>query len=183
MHLAIAKRYIEKNGGIKNPRDFYDGNILPDLTADKDATHYGARVEEYDLVRRHAEKVNPQKFLEHNSLDNDIARGKFLHLLVDWEFYNNFVPIDYVKSVSSLDELSRDMIYTFCIIHDKWIEKEYDVSYAMSSHEKQITQMIDEWTKKDIERWGENYVGRIVLSKQQTQEFIERISGKEIIAP
>ncbi|MCL2570746.1 MAG: hypothetical protein FWE16_06140 [Firmicutes bacterium] len=40
-HLAVAIEYIRKNSDkIKNPRDFFNGAVMPDLTSDKDFTHY-----------------------------------------------------------------------------------------------------------------------------------------------
>lgn len=40
IHLAVAKRYLDKHNDIKNTLDFYKGSIAPDLTNDKYKTHY-----------------------------------------------------------------------------------------------------------------------------------------------
>ena len=71
-HLAIAKRYIEKNPD-KFPDDhskriFYGGNIWLDLTPDKEQTHCGNRSESKDLIKRHREKVNLERFLSTNDI-------------------------------------------------------------------------------------------------------------------
>ena len=40
IHIAIGKRYLEKNSNITNFKDFYLALIEPDLTNNKEYTHY-----------------------------------------------------------------------------------------------------------------------------------------------
>ncbi len=50
IHLAVAKRYIEKHNDIKNTLDLYKGSIAPDLTNNKNNTHYTAPRKDNDTM-------------------------------------------------------------------------------------------------------------------------------------
>lgn len=42
IHIAVAKNIIKKNKNeIKDYKDFIDGTIAPDLSTDKNISHYG----------------------------------------------------------------------------------------------------------------------------------------------
>ena len=172
-HLAIAKRYMEKHAGIKKPRDFYDGNVLPDLAKgkDKEKSHYGNRSEQFDLRKRHREKVNPNKFLEENKLDSDMNRGIYLHLLTDYEFYCNFADFGF-------EEL-KDFYYT-TRYYREYIKDKYGVSLALTSYQQEFTDMWNVWVKHDDERWGGNYVGKLIFTLEELDDFIERITAKPL---
>ena len=50
IHIIIAKEYIKKHPNeIKNEKDFIRGSISPDLTTNKNKTHYGTW-EKYILI-------------------------------------------------------------------------------------------------------------------------------------
>ena len=89
IHLAIAKKYLEKHQHVmKDEQAFLDGNVLPDLGADKAVSHCGVRNEMHDLVKRNREKVNPNKFAETHDMSDCLNRGQYLHLYVDYQYYN-----------------------------------------------------------------------------------------------
>ena len=172
MHLAVAKRYLEKNpaSGI-NARDFYDGSVLPDLTDDKDKTHFGTRNEKTDLIKRVAEKINLHKFLESTPIDNDVNLGKYLHLITDWEYYNNFIPKIYLQN-STLTELVGDIRFT-SNKHDDYLAQKYNLSPALTSLEHEIAQ--------SIKNFGIGLPhGKEIFTNQQTDAFIERISSIDL---
>lgn len=79
IHLAIAKKYLEKND-IKDKDAFLSGVIMPDLL-DKRSSHYG----------ENTSNPNLNEFLKANSLDSDYNKGYFLHLVTDYLFYNKFL--------------------------------------------------------------------------------------------
>jgi len=175
-HLAVAKRYIEINGEVDNIQDFYDGSVLPDLTDDKEKTHYGTRTEMTSLLKRNIEKVNPEKFLQHNKLDNDINRGKYLHMRVDWEYYNNFISPDH-QAKTNFETFFKDVVYTDNLCAD-YIMKKYGVYFGLTSAaiEKEITELKKQWKNGDISRWGKNFVGEMLYSKKELDAFIEKMA-------
>jgi len=176
-HLAIAKLFIQNNPGlIKNETAFYDGSILPDLTENKqNNSHYEDRSEKVDLIKRHREKVNPAAFLNANKLDNDLNRGVYLHLLTDWEYYNNHMDHDYLRSVQ-LPEAIRDFIYTSNML-DEHITKKYGISPNLLSIKQQYYKTRAEWEQTDMKRYGTiNPIGKLLLTPDQIDEFIMRMS-------
>ena len=107
IHIAIAKEYIKKHNNIKDTEGFIKGNIEPDLTKEKSKTHYG----------KSPTYTNLKEFLLHNKLDNDINKGKFLHLITDYLFYNLYlkdVPVEGTKEILHND---------YDIINEKLIKK------------------------------------------------------------
>ena len=179
IHLAIAKRYVEKNN-IKNPTEFFDGNVLPDIYKDKENTHYGNRGESKDLIKRHLEKIGLKEFLAKNSLDNDINRGKFLHLYTDWEYYNNLLPKDYVQSIIDLNDFRLDLIYTGKYYNEYLVEK-YCLTLDVISVKKELEEILDKWTIEDNKTFGPNGPqGRLQFTAQELDDFIERMSSVDL---
>ena len=179
VHLSVAKRYIEKHKNeIMNVRDFYDGNILPDMQGDKEDTHYGSR-KSNDLITKFREKIDIKKFLEKNTLDNDINRGKYLHLVTDWEYYNNFLPLDYLKTVSSF-EYSKDITFTSSSL-DNFLIDRYKLTTDMISVWDELLKLLEKWEQEEIEKYGQSPPdGRMIYSEQEIVDFIERISNTNI---
>lgn len=175
IHLAVAKRYVEKHGGTINTKDFYDGNVIPDLDDDKEITHYGKRGET-DLLKRNLEKVNLKKFLEFNTLDSDLNRGKFLHLITDWEYYNNFVPKDRIRAMS-FAEYGKSLTYARALLERQLVEK-YDLSMAMVSFKDELKNWDEKWKREDSKRYGNEKIDAEPLyNAQDLDEFIERVSS------
>jgi len=171
MHLAIAKRYIEKHpNAIQNERDFYDGNVAPDLAEDKEATHCGKRCETNDLVKRNKEKVNLQKFLLTNTLQNDFNKGMFLHLYADWIYYNDFLDMEYVKTASFKD-FANDNFFTMDL-YNKFLIEKHGLSFAMTSMEHEILEI--------IAAYGKNVGGKLIFSQETLENYIERVSSVDL---
>ena len=110
IHIAIAKEYIKKHNDIDNIEEFIKGNIEPDLTKDKAKTHYG----------KSPTYTNLKEFLLHNKLDNDINKGKFLHLITDYLFYNLYlkdVPVKGTKEIlhNDYDIINEELISKYNI--------------------------------------------------------------------
>lgn len=107
IHIAIGKEYLRKNNNIENVDEFIKGNIAPDLTEDKTKTHYGES----------PTFTNLKEFLVHNKLDNSFNKGKFLHLIADYLFYNQ-----YLKTIPRKE--SKEILHTdYDIINKVLIEK------------------------------------------------------------
>ena len=176
-HLAIAKRFIEKNPGlIKDERAFYEGNVLPDLVKNKEETHYGVRGEKVDLIKRHKEKVNLQKFLEFNKLDTDENKGRFLHLYTDQIFFNALISHDYLRSVD-LETFIQDFHYTIKF-QEHVVHEYYGISYhEMTSIGNELEENIRKWDEKDRRRCEETGMqGKIVYSEKELLDFVESVS-------
>ena len=78
IHLAIGKRYLEKNK-IENEKDFLLGVIDPDLAQDKRKSHYTGSTDTTNLEYFLSEKVLLNRYLETNNIDNNYDLGIFLH--------------------------------------------------------------------------------------------------------
>lgn len=110
IHIAIAKEYIKKHNNIENEEEFIKGNIEPDLTNDKSKTHYGES----------PTFTNLKEFLKYNKLDNSFNKGRFLHLISDYLFYNHYlrnVPRKGTKEIlhNDYDLINEELIEKYNI--------------------------------------------------------------------
>ena len=104
IHIITAKEYIKKHPNeIKNEKEFINGTIAPDLTDNKNLTHYG--IWEYMIVITSLSKMllDPQV-----DITKDYWKGYFLHLYVDNQFYNNYFKEEWQKVVKNGDRLFHD---------------------------------------------------------------------------
>ena len=86
IHLAIAKKYLEKKKSI-NYKKFIAGTLYPDAVDDNNKSHYTDVNRGNDNVSHVRGKVNLYDFLiEHESL-SDFELGWFLHLVTDYLFF------------------------------------------------------------------------------------------------
>lgn len=82
IHLAIAQEHLKKSKRKEeNEEQFIFGSVQPDFIMPKTASHYGATPEYTDL----------KKFLKNNDIESSIDRGRFLHLITDYLFYNHYL--------------------------------------------------------------------------------------------
>jgi hypothetical protein len=128
IHLAVAKRFMELHKGqIKNVRDFYSGNIAPDITNDKSESHFsGGSINTENLLANVKNKVILEKVFLHK-YETDFDKGRLLHLLTDYEFYNHFfTPQDIGDRTYKI--FSRDLYGSYNYVNP-WIEKKYNISY------------------------------------------------------
>lgn len=82
VHIAVAKEYMRKHkNDVDNEEEFIKGTVEPDFTDNKYETHY----HNYGNS-----KVGLNYFLENSKYDlnSDFGKGYFLHLIVDYLFYN-----------------------------------------------------------------------------------------------
>jgi len=189
IHIAIAKRYIEKNAGtkaaIKNLQLFYDGNIAPDLTTDKNLTHYGSQPKYdhkslEDLYELATKKTSPAKYLAHNEIKNDFDRGVFLHLITDYKFYTEFFNKEYYKN--RIHRVFLSDLYKSYGLTNGYIEKKYDlqsigkyVDFTML--EKLIFEANDRRHKENHET---QYEPKKILHENEIDKFIEEVSSMDL---
>lgn len=80
IHIAIAKEYLKKHKEY-NEIEFMKGTIYPDTVKDKTLTHFSNK----------SANSNLKEFLKRYSIQNSYYAGWFLHLIVDREFYQNYL--------------------------------------------------------------------------------------------
>lgn len=179
-HLTIAKKYLEKHPGkIRDAQAFLDGNILPDLEKDKAVSHCGIRAEMYDLVKRNREKVNPEGFAKTHDMSDDLNKGQYLHLYVDYQYYNIFL-LDYFKKIS-IPQSSIDM-YETTRRDDDYLCKKYGVGYKDSTLFKELQLINDNWDQEKAEmRLHSDYQYNFPYNLNELDKFIEEMS--DVIIP
>ncbi len=148
-HLAIAKRFLAKHGqSIHDVQRFLDGNVLPDLNPDKETSHCGIRKEKHDIVKRNREKVDPNKFAATHDLRDDLNKGQYLHLYVDYQYYNVFL-LEYFKHVTRPQD-SIDM-YETTRRDDAYLKEKYGVAYVDTTLGKELQTINDIWDEENAE--------------------------------
>ena len=143
IHIAIAQQYLKKHK-LNYSKEFIRGSIMPDLTRDKSKSHYG----------KSPAYTNLKSFLLENDLNSDMEKGKFLHLITDYLFYNHYLEV-----------FSKPEIYDDYDISNKILIEKYDVQLIdevkdtvkfKSGNLKILSysllfKMIDEVSKLDLE--------------------------------
>lgn len=105
IHIAIAQEYLRKKGKEYN-EDFIKGSVYPDLTNKKFETHYG----------KSPAFTNLKEFILKNEINTQLNKGKFLHLITDYLFYNYY-----------LEKMSKEHIYNDYDISNKNLIERYNV--------------------------------------------------------
>ena len=109
IHVAIGQEYIKKHKNHKEDyNEFINGVINPDLIKPKSESHYG----------KSPAYTNLKKFLENNKIDNSFNRGKFLHLVTDYLFYNV-----YFDEFSVENFLKKQIYNDYDILNEQIINK------------------------------------------------------------
>lgn len=108
LHIAIAKEYL-KNHKEYNEEEFIKGTIYPDTVKDKTKTHFSNTSADCNL----------KEFLSRYSISDSYYTGWFLHLIVDIEFYN-----DYLNDWEHRIDKNRKLLYQdYDILNKELIEK------------------------------------------------------------
>ncbi len=155
IHIAVANEYYKKNKNeIKDYKDFIDGTIAPDLSTDKNISHYG-------IWNKHNSHIDFGMFFKDSKVDmlSDFWKGYFLHLVTDHFFYNYYFKQEYVTSVNENKSLYED----FYILNSNLIN-DYKIEFIDS-----IKKFMD--TKKGKCEY---------LDYNKIKKFIEEISNKKI---
>ena len=149
IHLAVAKEYL-RNFRIKDEKEFLRGTIAPDLLShgDKKATHYS---------EDGGAGVNLKEFLKHNSISTAYMQGYFLHLVVDYLFYNKYFQnaIDEIKQYNDYDILNKELIekYKIEIPDDIKNVVQFKTGELQILDREKLDEMIQEISKKPISEY------------------------------
>ena len=179
IHLAIAKKYLEKHPGvIADEQAFIDGNVLPDLNPDKAVSHCGIRKEMHDLVKRNKEKVNPEKFAKTHDMTDPLNQGQYLHLYVDDQYYNVLL-VDYFRHISIPQSLT-DM-YETTRRDDAYLCEKYGVAYTDSSLSSELQLINDLWDNERAKmRRQPDYKFNYAYTFSILDRFIDEMSNVDI---
>ena len=115
IHLAVAKKYLEKHNEDEN--EFILGTIAPDInlpdidkyikgtSEDKKSHHFGNSIETNSLIEYMKNKVNFNLFFSYNDINTSFAKAYFLHLLCDYYFFGDYIKDERLKDLSLRDAI------------------------------------------------------------------------------
>lgn len=127
VHIAIARKYLEKYNDIENEIAFIKGNLDPDLSDDRIASHYTKKSDRNDLSEILKNKIRINKYLKSKSIVDDYEKGYFLHLVTDFIFFNYFLDKDYIRT-TDYTSFKKDLYYSYNMAHNYLIHN-YDINY------------------------------------------------------
>lgn len=172
IHLAVAKRYLDKHNDIKNTLDFYKGSIAPDLTDNKDKSHYTAPRKDNELYSNYLmKKVILNRYLEENDILTDYDKGVFLHLITDKIFFTNYFTKEYVDSVIGKTFLNN--LYFSYDTTNKYLEDKYGIGMYDVLDEETVKGNIKNNLKAKNVTDGD---GINILLPNKLDDFIEKVS-------
>lgn len=173
IHLAVAKRYSEKQNKIKDIEEFYRGIIEPDLVENKEKSHYSGSRNKQDILEYLENKILLYDFLKSENMDTDYKKGVFLHLITDYLFFNNFFDKEYLKS-TPYEEFCKDLYYSYRKT-DSYLEEKYKLEYQnfIEKINDNIRRGREEKKAFDVDR--EN-----ILLFSKLDNFIEYVSNIDL---
>lgn len=180
IHLAIGKRYIEKQKNkkdvIKNENSFYNGLVAPDLVTDKKISHYTTETNKNNLEKYLLGKVRLDLYLKDNKVETDFEKGVFLHLLTDYLFFNEFFEKEFIKNIDYQDFV-RDLYYSYEMTNE-YLNKKYNIDFSIFCDrlEKNIRKNKKEKKLEDSDLKEK----KLIFSEKDLDEFIEKISSINI---
>lgn len=176
IHLAIGKRYIEKQKNIiKNENSFYNGLVAPDLVTDKKVSHYTAETNTSNLEKYLQGKVRLDLYLKENKVETDFEKGVFLHLFTDYLFFNDFFEKEYIRNTTYQDFV-RDLYYSYEKTND-YLNKKYNIDFSIFG-DRLIKNIEKNKKEKNLKEDMKNR--KLIFSEKDLDEFIEKVSSINI---
>ena len=176
IHLAIGKRYIEKQKNIiKNENSFYNGLVAPDLVTDKKVSHYTAETNTSNLEKYLQGKVRLDLYLKENKVETDFEKGVFLHLFTDYLFFNEFFKKEYIRNTTYQDFV-RDLYYSYEKTND-YLNKKYNIDFSIFG-DRLIKNIEKNKKEKNLKEDMKNR--KLIFSEKDLDEFIEKVSSINI---
>ena len=180
IHLAIAKKYAEKNHNIKNLEEFYIGAVAPDIADNTDISHFSNNMNcsKNNIIDFFHKKVMLNKYLEKNEIINDYDKGYFLHLVTDYLFFNYFFAKNYLIN-TTYQEFYINLYYSYDLI-ENYLKQKYNISYL--SLPKEIKQKVINIIKRDKNEKNckENKIGNNILPIDKIDKFINFVSDIDL---
>lgn len=172
IHVAVGNRFKSKNK-IHNELDFFKGVVLPDLTTNKDVTHYTGYQDKNNLLEYLENKVNLYEFLKSNNISGSKNKGIFLHLVTDYLFFNYFLDKDYLKNIS-YDDFCKDLYYSYDVTND-YIYDKYNVVFDAYKDE-----IMDAIKESHIQKKMDDKKYLNILPLDKLDSFIELVSSIDL---
>lgn len=172
IHLAVGKLYLMKNykiNEIESEKEFLSGIIEPDLEDDKIISHYSKTINKNNLLEYLSGKVDLIKFLKEEKINNDYQKGRFLHLITDYLFFNEFFDTEYIKELT-YENFCRDLYYSYDIC------KEYIANKYKIDEEYYSSEMIGSIEKSRNEK-SYNKEGNNILPFDKLDTFIDIVAS------
>jgi len=185
-HLAVAKRYAQKNNITgQDARDFYDGNVHPDLgvlhnnNLTKEQRHYNKKPPSTLAHENYCkDRVDFAEFLAKNKVETHFERGILMHLIVDNYCYREVLDMEkFFNLVYSTGIDARWVLKcTFNSKHDYLIEK-YAIDYNITGRKEIIEQSLERWEKDAVQCTAVYDLLDTEEKLEKLDAFIERISS------
>lgn len=169
IHLAIGMRYISKNN-IINKNDLLKGVIDPDLSDNKNISHYRIDINSNTLSLYLSAKVNLLEFLNKNDINDEYNKGIFLHLITDYLFFNDFFDKNYINNISYQDFIN-DLYYTYDK-YNNYLENKYCINDYLKM--ENLTSYIEK-AKKTNKYFKGDY--KLIFNEDTISNFIDRVSN------
>ena len=169
MHLSVAKIYME-HYQIQNEQEFISGVLDPDLAVDKTMSHYSDERKTFTLEEIIKTKVNLKKYLKENKMDSDYKKGEFLHLLTDYDFFNNFIDQKYKNM--PYEAFFENLYYSYDLLNP-YLTKKYSVN--VYSYQKILEKKIE--GKKETLKSKKL---KNILEEQKVDQWIQKIGNTNL---
>ena len=173
IHLAVAKRYIEKHK-IVNEESFIEGNIAPDFVRPKEKSHYTIETTSGDLLEKMKNKVDLERYLRENEIKTDYDKGIFLHLLTDKIFFSDFFDREVIQKINH-QEFNENLYISYEEINF-YLKQKYPIIISKSLMER----MKQDIEKSKIEKQLSLKEGKQIISLEKLDAFIERTSDIDL---
>ncbi len=170
IHLAIAKRYMEKHK-VEEKEEFIEGSIAPDFIKPKEISHYTIPIPRESLFEHLKAKVDLERYLRENKIETDYDKGIFLHLLTDKTFFTEFFSEKFLNSIN-YHEFTEDLYTSYGKIN-KYLEQKYPLELKEEIIDK-IGKEIEE-SKKHHQVSAQ--AGKSILPLEKIDHFIEKMSS------
>ncbi len=160
MHLAIAKKYIERHNNL-NYKEFIKGTLYPDAETNNIKLHYPKSSIMGEFAIGVYDKVNLYAFLTDYPKLNDFELGYFLHLVTDYLFFHECFTRDYLMN-TKCEQFCKELYHAYDCL-DSYLFAKYHI------------------TKEDYKAYPSEYYPGIpyeecLLSKDFVDNFIKRVS-------
>lgn len=168
IHLAVAKEYM-RNFKVKDEEEFLKGTIAPDLlsTDTKKITHYSETM---------SSGVDLSKFLKANTLHTSYIQGYFLHLIVDYLFYNKYFTVRSKEIYNDYDILNEELIKMYNIevpeeVKDKALFKSGELKVL---DREKVYKLINEISRKSLTEYKKEIkkTGTVTTEIEETKPEI-----------
>lgn len=171
IHLAIAKRYIEKHE-IGEKEAFIQGSVAPDFVRPKEISHYTIGIPNNNLLENLTNKVDIKRYLKENKISTTYDQGVFLHLLTDRIFYTEFFDKEFIQNTTQ-QEFSEDLYTSYGKINNYLAKK-----YQIEDIPKQLLERIENYIERSKkEQKVTAKTGKDILPLEKIEAFIEKMSS------